>query len=340
MTDLTLSDVVMPWEPGLHPSPESHMAQAELAARACGLLETDADLRRFRAFVRLDMFAFPYAPLDRLAAVGANNHWLYFIDDTYDDHPEVGHDLKRVEELMRRAFKVLESGWLPPKATPLEKFTAHLRAELTTFASDAWMERFLGHTRDYLFRGSLPSMELWVGGGPVSAMQYLDIRQHDSAMYSAIDCSALAAGLDLPANILGQPLIRELELRTVRHVALLNDVFSYQKEVLQQGYPCNLVHVLAREKNLSLEIAVGEAIAMVNDELKGFMRAEAALGDCGPVLAAYLQGMKSWMRGNYDYSIRSKRFRAPDSPFAELRRTRTISLEIPAAVLPPPQSPT
>jgi hypothetical protein len=43
--------------------------------------------------------------------------------------------------------------------------------------------------------------------------------------------------------------------------------------------------------------------------------------------------MKDWMRGNVDFSLRSRRFRAPDSPFFELRGFRTSSREMPAVTI-------
>ena len=334
---MTLERVAMPWPAALHGSGQAHCEHAERLARACGLLETERDRLRFRAFVRLDLFVFPYARLPRLAAAGAYNQWLYFLDDSYDDDAELGRDLPRVETVMARAFEVFSTGWLPPFATPFERFTARVRELLLPLAPPGWMGRFLGHTHDYLFHGSLEAMELWRDGGPRSLGHYLRVRAHDSAVYPVLDCSALALGAKLSPEVLSHPLVKELELRTVRHVALLNDVFSYQKEVLQHGSPVNLVQVLARERGVDFAQAAELAIEHVNGELQGFLAAERALSSAGMLtsdVALYLTGMKAWMRGNYDFSLRSRRFRAPDSPFVELRRARTISLELPAVRLP------
>jgi hypothetical protein len=37
------------------------------------------------------------------------------------------------------------------------------------------------------------------------------------------------------------------------------------------------------------------------------------------MLEEYLDGMEHWMRGNIEWSLASGRYKAPDSPFEELR---------------------
>jgi 5-epi-alpha-selinene synthase len=109
---------------------------------------------------------------------------------------------------------------------------------------------------------------------------------------------------------------------TVRHTAYVNDLFSYQKEVLWNGTPCNLVRVLMHNESLSFDEAVGEIVAMVNGHVQRFIELERSLPSFEPTIAdevdAYLTGMRDWMRGNVEFSLASGRYRAPDSPFLEL----------------------
>lgn len=66
--DLSLAAVEIPWLRTAHPEAAEHLARAEAAARAAGLLETEQDVDRFRAFAKIDLYFFHYATLDRLSA--------------------------------------------------------------------------------------------------------------------------------------------------------------------------------------------------------------------------------------------------------------------------------
>ncbi|MBK7862726.1 MAG: hypothetical protein IPJ65_29775 [Archangiaceae bacterium] len=339
--DLSLAAVEIPWLRTAHPEAAEHLARAEAAARAAGLLETEQDVDRFRAFAKIDLYFFHYATLDRLSAAASYSEWMYFLDDSYDDHPGYANDVDAVERQLLRAFEVMRTGELPSQATPLERFTRHVHQSLRAAApSDAWFALFLERCRDYMFHGSLRSMEFWKQGGPPSVAAYAEVRSHDSGVLPVLACSLLASNTELPPEVLAHPSVVALERHTVRHVAFLNDLFSYQKEVLRHGYPCNLVHAIATEQRLDLAAAAKVAIETVNEELRAFVALERSLphfsAELDAGLARYVVGMKALMRGNYDFSLKSRRFRDAESPFRELRRTRTISFEMPAVVVPSP----
>ena len=85
-----LSAFDLPWDEQRHADAAEHARTCEERAMLYGLIdgaEDDLATRRFRAFVQLDGFVYPYASLERLSVVGGFNQWLYFLDDQYDDHP-------------------------------------------------------------------------------------------------------------------------------------------------------------------------------------------------------------------------------------------------------------
>jgi hypothetical protein len=332
---LSLASVEIPRPQASSPHAAEHLAGAEAVARAAGLLAHERDVARFRAFAKIDLYFFHYADLDRLSAAASYSEWMYFLDDSYDDHPGAGNEVGDVERRMRRVFEVMRTGRLAAEATPLERFTKTVHDSLRRLSPwDGWYALFLDRSRRYLFEGSLESMAFWRQGGPLTVADYAAVRSHDSGVLPVLACALLASNTRLPQLVLTHPSIVALEQHTVRHVAFLNDLFSYQKEVMRHGYPCNLVHVLSTERRVELGEAVQAAIEIVNSELRAFVAIERELpsfgGELDPAVARYVMGMKALMRGNYDFSLKSRRFRDAESPFSELRRARTISFEMPA----------
>jgi hypothetical protein len=255
---------------------------------------------------------------------------LYFLDDQYDDHPETHSDLERIRGIMQQGYDVLCGMPVPNKAGPFVRFTQDLRRDLEALAPLGFFERFLPNVRQYLFDGTLVGLGHWVRRETLCLDDYIALRSLDSGVYPVVDCIEIASGLPLAPEVRKHPLIVAMGDHAVRHVALANDVFSYEKEVLINGSTMNLVHVLREHENLSIEGAVTRAVDLVNDFARAFVQAEQTLPPFRPArraaVEAYITGLKTWMRGNVDFSLRSRRFRSGTSPYAELRETEEALL--------------
>jgi hypothetical protein len=325
MSTPVFSQLRLPWPARRNPFARSYARAAADFLVGVGLITDDPGdrgARRFRGIVVLDPYVYPYASLDRLLVAGAFSQWLFFLDDQYDDHPELGRHPLEVRRIMDRHFEALSTGRLPPNPTSFARFTVYLRRRLEASSPPGWLERFLRNVQDYLFEGSLRTVEHWAEDRVPSTDDYLGMRMHDSAVFPAVDMIEVAAGIHLPRDVRDHPSIVEMRRLTVRHTAYVNDLFSYQKEVLWNGTPCNLVHVLMHNEAVSFEEAVGEIVAMVNRDVQRFGELERSLPSFEPAIGdevdAYLTGMKDWMRGNVEFSLASERYRSPDSPFLEL----------------------
>jgi hypothetical protein len=328
------STLLPPWPGAQHPQASAYRRTAAKTLIEIGLIRGapgERATRRFDSTVLLDTQVYPHAlDLERLLAVGMFSQWLFFLDDEYDDHPTIGRDPGAVRKLMTLVFDVLDSGILPVRPTPFLHFTASVRRRLDELAPPGWTVRFLGHVKDYLFRGSLRAVEYWALDRVPSLDEYLRIRMLDSAVFPALDMSEIAGGLRLPDAVRKHPLLVEMKELAVRYIACINDIFSYQKEVLLAGTSFNLVHVLMHENASNFEEAVQAAAGIVGDALARFLALEQSLpvwdASVAPHVRAHIAGMKAWMRGSFDFSLTSARYNAPDSPFAELRRDRHSSI--------------
>lgn len=325
MSTPVFSRLVLPWPARTSPFARRYARAATDLLLGVGLITDDPGdrgARRAQGIVVLDPHVYPYASLERLLVAGAFSQWLFFLDDQYDDDPELGRSPLEVRRIMDRCFEVLSTGRLPPSPTSFARFTLDLRRRLEASCPAGWMERFLRNVHAYLFEGSLRTVEYRAQDRVPSTHDYLALRMHDSAVFPAIDMIEVAAGIQLPREVLEHPSIAEMRRLTVRHTAYVNDLFSYQKEVLWNGTPCNLVHVLMHNESVHFEEAVSQIVAMVNGDVRRFLELERGLPGFEPAIAdevhAYLTGMKDWMRGNVEFSLASGRYRAPDSPFLEL----------------------
>lgn len=315
----------LPWEGLRHARANEHANASEERAMLYGLIDGSDDddgTRRFRAFVELDGYVYPYCSLERLGVVGGFNQWLYFLDDQYDDHPESHRDLEAIRGVMQRGVDLLSGAALQQKPTPFERYSRAYRRELSALMPIGFFERFVKHVRDYLFDGSLVGLGHWLRRETLGLDAYIELRALDSGVYPVIDCIELAADLRLPAAVLTEPVLAQMVHAAVRHVALANDVFSFEKETLLNGSTVNLVHVLRVRENRSIESAAQRAADIVNGFADTFCRLEQRLPRYEPALdaqvRAYVAGMKHWMRGNVDFSMQSARFRSGSSPFREL----------------------
>lgn len=316
-----LSDLRMPWPTARHPRAQEYERLARAPLAAAGLLSADPDdraARRFRGSIQLDPQVYPYASLERLLVVGAFSQWLFFLDDQYDDDPTLGRDVSAAREVMTTSFALLSGTQVAPRCA-FDRFTLHLRRSLLAVASARWMRRFLDAVEAYLFRGSLVAMEYWSRDSVPRLGEYVLMRMQDSAVFPALAMIELATGMELSDAQIADPVLIDMQATAVRQIALSNDLFSYQKEVLVSGTSCNLVAVLMHEGR-GFDAAIARAVALLNAEVDHYQACERRLRAVDEPLRRYLAGMTAWMRGNLDFSLTSRRYAAPDSPFPELRQ--------------------
>jgi hypothetical protein len=103
---------------------------------------------------------------------------------------------------------------------------------------------------------------------------------------------------------------------TTDHVAFLNDLVSYHKEVVRAGSPFNLVHAVATHETGS----VPHAIHRVADELDACLaRFEAAAAPLTGRPARHAEALRHWISGNHRFSLHGGRYHHPDAHLVELR---------------------
>jgi Terpene synthase family 2, C-terminal metal binding len=323
---LGLSDLYLPCEPTIeNPLAPAAIAVTRESASRLGLIYNRSDLERFYAFASSATYFYPSAALNQMIACSDWCAWLFFLDDQYDENVEASWDAEGARRLMLTCLACLRgvapSAWAPP----LVRFAWEIRRRLLRSAAggERWLRRFTASAEDYLLKGVLPANAHWSHRVVPTLDHYLEQREYDSAVHTCIDLVEVAADLYIPDHVHTAEPLPTMRRLCARALAYANDLMSYEKEVLRHGNPNNLVHVLMTNGSMPFERAVHETVALINQCTRDLIALERRIptygGAIDKLIARYVAGLRRLLRGNYDWSLATGRYRTTESPFPELR---------------------
>ncbi|WP_319945322.1 terpene synthase family protein [Nocardia macrotermitis] len=225
---------------------------------------------------------------DRMTIIGIFNAILFWLNDTVGRekfaHLSAAEQL-RAAHTAGRLRDMLETRSPAADPTPEEVATAEFLDLLARDAEPAWLDQFLGSTAEHL-RTAIRDQNTDARGDLLSVTDYIDLRSEVSGMYPAIAMCEFGRDDYLPWDLVradGQDeKLRRLRKLTAEIGALMNDVFSFEKECIADGADFNLIPVwLLNTPGATLSDAVHGSARIVRDRLTEFY----LLSD--QVLAAY-----------------------------------------------------
>ncbi|MFC9731767.1 family 2 encapsulin nanocompartment cargo protein terpene cyclase [Streptomyces roseolus] len=122
-------------------------------------------------------------------------------------------------------------------------------------------------------------------------------------------------GYELPADLHARPEMQRVIALAGNATTIVNDLYSYTKELSSPGVHLNLPVVLAEREKLSERDAYLKAIEVHNDLMHAF---EAAAADVAaafpaPTVLRFLKGVAAWVDGNhYWHQTNTFRYSLPD----------------------------
>ncbi|MEU6098863.1 germacradienol/geosmin synthase Cyc2 [Streptomyces sp. NPDC047079] len=206
---------------------------------------------------------------------------------------------------------------VPEPENPVEAGLADLWARTVPSMSPHWRRRFAVAT-EHLLNESLWELSNIHEGRIANPVEYIEMRRKvGGAPWSAGLVEYATA--EVPAAVAGSRPLRVLMETFSDGVHLRNDLFSYQREVEQEGELSNGVLVLENFFGCTTQ----EAADTVNDILTSRLHQfeHTALTEV-PVLAldkgltpdevaaigAYAQGLQDWQSGGHEWHMRSSRY--------------------------------
>ncbi len=257
---------------------------------------------------------YPTASEADLALVADWFVWLFLLDDQLDDGL-LGKNPERAGALMTMIFDVLHGPVDRPElgadAPTIVTSLADLWQRTAASASSAWRRRFVDHV---MAGGAAACWEAdnRVRGVVPDEATYIQKRRHTGAIYVCMDLIEIVENIDLPAEIYDHEPFAGLLRAACDVVGWTNDLYSLDKET-SMGEHHNLVAVIQHKRALSRAEAIESVTHLIGERVRDFLREEpavhAAWPTCSAEVSGYLAGMRSWMRGNLDWSATTRRYR-------------------------------
>jgi hypothetical protein len=309
--NFVLPPLYYPFPSAVNPHAEAAEQHSLVWAERFGII-TPAAYQRFLAsnFGSFAARTYPTAPREELLIISDWSAWGFLKDDQTDEG-EMGRRPEELAALHARFLAVLESDRSTGHDAPLTHALADLGQRLRRKLTPEQMRLFIQTHHDWLAASELETAHRAVGVAP-NVADYIHQRQFGGAVYVCFALIELSKRIELPPAVRDHHFVRRLSRTANNAICWCNDLFSLEKE-LRHGDPANLVIALRAEYGLTLQAAVARVAEMHDAEVRAFLELESRLPSFGAqadaLLERYVAGLRSWMRGNFDWSQTTGRYR-------------------------------
>ncbi|MEV7199323.1 germacradienol/geosmin synthase Cyc2 [Streptomyces griseoluteus] len=314
----------MPYPARLNPHLDEARAHSTEWARGMGMLEgsgiwDQADLEA-HDYGLLCAYTHPDCDGPALSLITDWYVWVFFFDDHFLDMFKRTPDRTAGKAHLDRLplFMPLDpAAPVPEPQNPVEAGLADLWARTVPAMSAHWRRRFAVAT-EHLLNESMWELSNINEGRIANPVEYIEMRRKvGGAPWSAGLVEYATA--EVPAQVAESRPLRVLMETFSDAVHLRNDLFSYQREVEEEGENSNGVLVLERFFGCSTQ----QAAETVNDVLTSRLHQfeHTALTEVPAValenglrpdevaaVAAYTKGLQDWQSGGHEWHLRSSRY--------------------------------
>ena len=291
-------------------------------------------------YVTSALYLFPGADFQRAIALVKNLATDYFLNDTMGR--EIFKYLNREQQLagrevINRMIELDELLETIPEATGVELANVEMLKEIRDISPLPWFSEFL---KLYLYHievthkdnsaaalGYLPTVD-----------EYISLRNHTSGMPHIISLAEYSDNKFLDWNWLASvrldATMRRIHRATALFGCLTNDLFSFEKEVIDKNSDSNLVMAVAYNyPEMNLEEALMHAAGIVKHvfsnylELSGLMQERLGMlpaSEHTDVMFTHLDTLEKIVQCCWMWQIHTKRYKRPVSIYKE---TQLVSEE-------------
>ncbi|NUT53144.1 MAG: germacradienol/geosmin synthase [Saccharothrix sp.] len=323
-----LPDFYMPYPARLNPSLERARAHTKVWAREMEMIDvpqqgtviwTEHDLDS-HDYALLCAYTHPDASPDDLDLVTDWYVWVFYFDDHFVELYKRNPDLTGAKAHLDRLplFMPVDGAITEEPANPVEKGLADLWTRTVGAHSADWRRRFAENT-EHLLDESMWELLNISEGRLSNPIEYIEMRRKVGGAPWSANLVEHVTGMEVPARIALTRPMGVLRDTFADAVHLRNDLFSYQREVLDEGELSNGVLVLEK----FLDIPTQEAAEAVNDLLTSRLHQfehtavtevpmlldEHAVDPAGRLaVLAYVKGLQDWQSGGHEWHARSSRY--------------------------------
>ncbi|MER6132523.1 germacradienol/geosmin synthase Cyc2 [Streptomyces sp. NPDC001815] len=314
----------MPYPARLNPHVDEARAHTTEWARGMGMLEgsgiwTQADLDA-HDYGLLCAYTHPECDGPALSLITDWYVWVFFFDDHFLETFKRSQDRSGGKAYLDRLplFMPLDlSTPVPEPQNPVEAGLADLWARTVPAMSLGWRRRFAEST-EHLLNESMWELSNINEGRVSNPVEYIEMRRKvGGAPWSAGLVEYATA--EIPGQVARSRPLRVLMETFSDGVHLRNDLFSYQREVEEEGELSNGVLVLETFFGCTTQQAAETVNDILTSRLHQFehtaltevpaLALEKGLApDEVRAVAAYTRGLQDWQSGGHEWHMRSSRY--------------------------------
>ncbi|GGT10147.1 terpene synthase [Planobispora rosea] len=327
MSSYTLPDFYLPHPPRLNPHLETARVHTRAWAAAMGMFD-DPDIWDEQRMEAMDYglmcaYTHPDCPATELNLITDWYVWVFYFDDHFLETFKRSRDAEGAQAYLDRLDAFMAD--VPPEpANPVERGLADLWPRTVPAMSPSWRDRFVRVTRD-LTQESMWELFHIERDAVSNPIEYIEERRKVGGAPWSAALVEHAAGAELPARLAGGRPIRVLTESFADAVHLRNDLFSYEREVRQEGELSNCVLVCERFFGCDTR----QAVKITNDlltsrlhqfehtaltELPPFFTDEAVSPAEQYRILRYVGGLQDWQAGGHAWHTASSRYTKADRP--------------------------
>ncbi|MGW1411480.1 terpene synthase family protein [Streptomyces sp. NPDC002403] len=321
----TLPDFYVPYPARLNPHVEEARVHTKQWARSIGMVEgsgiwEEKDIDS-HDYALLCAYTHPDCSAEALSLVTDWYVWVFFFDDHFLELFKRNPDRAGAKRYLDRlpAFMPMDRGAPMPEPTnPVEAGLADLWTRTVPSMSDAWRARFAVATEN-LLNESMWELSNINEGRIANPVEYIEMRRKVGGAPWSAGLVEYAADAEVPEAVADERALRVLRDAFSDGVHLRNDLFSYQREVEDEGENSNGVLVLEHFLGCSTQEAADAVNDLLTSRLQQFEN--TALTELGPLCAekgldpartaavlAYVKGLQDWQSGGHEWHMRSSRY--------------------------------
>ncbi|WP_086829790.1 Geosmin synthase [Streptomyces sp. NRRL B-24572] len=320
-----MPDFYVPYPARLNPHLEAARTHTCDWAREMGMLEgsgvwEEHDLQS-HDYALLCSYTHPDCDEEALNLVTDWYTWVFFFDDHFLEVFKRTQDRAGSKAYLDRLPLFMPADpatGMPEPVNPVEAGLADLWRRTVPSMSEGWRVRFAEATEHLLYE-SLWELDNINDGRVANPLEYIEMRRKVGGAPWSAGLVEYAAGAEVPAQVAYSRPLRVLRDAFSDAVHLRNDLFSYQREVEEEGENSNGVLVLERFLGCTTQEAANAVNDLLTSRVQQFentaltevplLAAEKGLSpeECAAV-AAYAKGLQDWQSGGHEWHMRSSRY--------------------------------
>ncbi|MFJ4653616.1 germacradienol/geosmin synthase [Nocardia sp. NPDC088792] len=327
MQPFELPDFYMPYPARLNPHLEAARAHTRDWAAQMGFFEPqegrhiwdETDLER-HDYGLLCAYTHPDCDSAELNLITDWYVWVFYFDDHFLELFKKTKDSAGAREYLRRLrdFMPIDSIDMPEPTNPVERGLVDLWPRTVPEMSVDWRRRF-AETTAALLEESRWELANITEDRVANPIEYIEMRRKVGGAPWSANLVEHAVHAEVPADLAGTRPLRVLRDTFADAVHLRNDIFSYEREVQNEGENANGILVMERFLGCDTQTAAN----LVNDTLTSrlqqfentalvelpllFTEYGAAPQEQADV-SLYAKGLQDWQAGGHEWHLRSSRY--------------------------------